>query len=65
MEVKGTPANFGRWSGMRSVMASVEYSIPTRRNPVVDWAKGHGAAMATAGCFAFWAAVGVSLYFIL
>lgn len=50
---------------LRGDMAIVELVAPRRRGPVVRWAYCHIAAVAVGGCVAFWATVGVALYFIL
>jgi hypothetical protein len=46
-------------------MVSVEYAVPQKRNRLASFAYEYGAALAVGGCFAFWSALGITLYVIL
>ena len=46
-------------------MASVEYAVPRKRNPLASFVGEYGAALAVVGCLAFWSAVGIALYVII
>jgi hypothetical protein len=46
-------------------MASVEYAVPRKRNPLASFVDDYGAALAVGGCVAFWGAVVIAVLVVI